>query len=199
MPTATEKIETRELKPDAWDDIERLFGRNGACGGCWCMYWRVPRGEKWEAVRGAKNRARFRKLVTTGCAHGVLAYIDGEPVGWCSFDRKPDYDRLARSPSLRTPDAADVWSIPCFFIKAGFRGRGVATALLAAAVRALEKRGARIVEGYPVKPSRGGGMIPAAFAWTGTRSLFARAGFAPVGSRSGGKQRVRLLLRAAGR
>jgi GNAT superfamily N-acetyltransferase len=83
-----------------------------------------------------------------------------------------------------------VWSIGCFFVKAGWRGRGVATALLTAALRALRRQGARIVEAYPVKGSR----IPAAFAWTGTLPMFLKAGFEVVQPRRAGKQRVRKLL-----
>lgn len=181
-------IETKELTPRLWPELEKLFGSNGACGGCWCMFWRAPRGEKWDRVKGAVNRRRFKRLVETGRAHGVLAFVDGEPVGWCSFDRRQDFDKLDRSPSFSCSDAGDVWSIPCFFVKSGHRGRGVATALLAAALKALQRRGAKIVEGYPVK----GNALPAAFAWTGTLPLF--RGFKAVGRRDGGKQRVRRTL-----
>lgn len=187
-------IEVRELTPALWPDLERLFGPRGAVGGCWCMWWRQPLGEKWADLKGAENRRRFRALVRDGKALGVLAYVDGQPVGWASFNSRRDFVKLDRSPSLACDDADHVWSVPCFFIKAGFRGRGVARALLDAAVVAMRRRGARLVEGYPVRPPAEGNKIPAAFAFTGTRSLFRRAGFTVVGNRDGGKQRVRLEL-----
>ncbi len=190
------KINVRELKPSMWRDVERLFGERGAVGGCWCMWWRQPRGEQWNKVKGAENRRRFRRLVTTGRAHGALAYVKQEPVGWISFDRRTDFDKLDRAPSFVCSDAERVWSLPCFYIKAGFRGQGVATALLKFAVEALHKRHAAIVEAYAVKPRRKGTKIPAAFAWTGTTSMFAAAGFRAVGRRDGGKQRMRLAARA---
>ena len=56
------KIETKELTPKLWPDFERLFGANGACGGCWCMSWRIEKGEKWEEVKGAC--AKKRSFVT---------------------------------------------------------------------------------------------------------------------------------------
>lgn len=158
------------------------------------MYWRQRKGEKWDAVKGQENRGRFEALVCSGHAHGALAYVEGEPVGWVSFDRRTDFDKLDRAPSFRCVDADVVWSIPCFFIKAGFRGKGVASALLAFAVACLKKRGATIIEGYPVKPAKDGAPSPAAFAWTGTRALFAKHGFKLVGNRDGGKQRVRLAI-----
>ena len=183
----------RELEPALWPALERLFGPNGACGGCWCMWWRIEPGERYEDVKGAPARRRFKRLVTTGRAHGVLAFAGDEPVGWCAFDRRVELSRLDRSPSLRVDDAEQVWSLPCFFIKAGWRGRGVATALLAAAERALGARGAAIAEAYPVKPSSSG-KIPGPWAYTGVPGMFTSAGFACVAPRPRGKQRYRKVL-----
>lgn len=188
------KIETRELTKDTWAAVEEMFGAKGACGGCWCMNWRIEKGEKWEQVKGDRAKQRFKDLVTRGAVQGVLAYRDGEPAGWCTFGPRPSFSRLDRAPSLRCDDAGEVWSIPCFFIRAGHRGQGVATALLAHALEAMKKKGARIAEGYPVKPPTDGKPIPAAFAWTGTRPLFEKAGFTLAGNEHGGKQRVRRNL-----
>jgi len=186
------KITVHELKPSRWPDLERLFGERGAVGGCWCMWWRQPKGEQWSKVKGAENRRRFRRLVIGGKAHGALAYVNREPVGWMSFDRRTDFDKLNRAPSFACSDADQVWSLPCFYIKPNHRGRGVATTLLKFTVNALAKRQAAIVEAYPVKPRRKGARIPAVFAWTGTPSMFSAARFRAVGRRDGGKQRMRL-------
>ena len=177
-----------------WPEIERLFGLRGACGGCWCMFWRAEKGEKWDDMKGEMNKERFRKLIRSGQAHGILAFADGEPIGWCSFDRRTDYARLDRSPSLACADADRVWSIPCFFIQRGYRRQGVAGLLLKRAIAALKKRRAKIVEGYPVRPSPDGKPTAAAFTYTGTRPMFLEAGFKVVGNRDGGKQRVRKAL-----
>lgn len=188
------KIETRELEPALWPALEQLFGANGACGGCWCMSWRRQPGDNWEQNKGAVNKARLKELVTTGKAHGILAFSGEKPVGWCSFDRRVEYARLNRAPSLQCADAERVWSIPCFFVHKDFRGQGVGTALLLHALKAIRSLGGEIAEGYPVKPDRQGKKIPAAFAWTGTRSLFLSQGFVIVGNPDGGKQRVRKQL-----
>ena len=188
-------IETRELTPALWPDLEALFGANGACGGCWCMHWRQERGEDWAALKGAANRRRFRALVAAGRAHGVLAYVDGVAVGWAAFDRRRELVKLDRAPSLACEDSDKVWSLPCFFVRAGYRKRGVAGALLAAAVKAVRRRRGTILEGYPVRPAKSGQPLPAAFAWTGTIPMFTTAGFAAVGPRDRGKQRMRLVRR----
>ena len=187
-------VETKDLTPALWPDLERLFGANGACGGCWCMMWRTKRGERWEDIKGAEAKRRMRALVRKDAAHGVLAYVDGEPVGWCAYGRRVEYAKLDRAPSLACTDAERVWSLPCFFIRRGWRGKGFATTLLGAALELLRGRGAEIAEGYPVKPARDGTPTPAAFAWTGTRRLFDACGFAVVGNPDGGKQRVRKRL-----
>lgn len=184
-------VETRDLHPALWPDVETLFGANGACGGCWCMHWRQERGESWDDLKGDAARDRFRALVSSGAAHGALAYDGATPIGWCSFDVKADYAKLARSPTLATDDAADVWAIPCFFVRAGHRGRGVGSALLAHALRAIRARGGRVVEAYPVRADV---AVAPAFAWTGTLPMFLAAGFHVVDDRGRGKVRVRLDL-----
>lgn len=159
------------------------------------MWWRLEKGASWDDLKGAPAKARLRRLVTSGKAHGAIAYDGGEPVGWISYERRQDLPRLDRAPSLACDDAEHVWSIPCFFIKAPYRGRGVATALLRHALRALRTHGALIAEGYPVRPRNSRMQIPPLFAFTGTVSMFEKAGFTAVGTKKTGKQRVRRRLR----
>lgn len=185
------KITVKELQPKLWKDLEAVFGAKGACGGCWCMFWRQEIGDKWEDRKGAENKSRFKRLVETRKAHGALAYVNGEPVGWVSFEKRTDLAKLNRAPSFKCDDADKVWSIPCFYIKAGFRQKGVAKSLLDFAVAAAKRKGASIIEGYPVKVPKTGKAIPAAFAWTGTQPMFEKAGFKTIGKRDGGKQRMR--------
>ena len=92
------------------------------------MYWRQARGEDWSEVKGATNKRRFRVLVQAGRAHGVLAYVDGKPVGIVVFDspksfRHPTtwharaYGLLAANPFAAREFAKDdnkdgSWTIP---------------------------------------------------------------------------------------
>jgi GNAT superfamily N-acetyltransferase len=188
-------VTTRALAPALWPAVEALFGANGACAGCWCMYWRLARGERMEAVKGAEAKRRFRALVEAGEAQGLLAFAGDAPVGWLAFGPRRSFAALDRAPSLACDDADEVWSLPCFFIRRDWRGRGVATALLRDALPVMAAHGARIAEGYPAKPAPGGATrMPAAFAWTGTLPLFLKAGFNVVAERERGKQRVRRAL-----
>jgi GNAT superfamily N-acetyltransferase len=160
------------------------------------MFWRLPAHERYEDVKGPRAKARFKALVKRGKIHGILAFCEEQPVGWCAFERRIELPRLDRSPSLKIADADRVWSLPCFFVKAPWRGRGVAVQMLAAAERALRARGAEIAEAYPVKL---GQRLPAAFAYTGVTSMFDACGFAVAEARPKGKQRYRKVLQTARR
>jgi len=177
----TEAIEIHPLTPERWSDLVALFGERGACGGCWCMWWRLPRSE-FDARKGASNRAAFRRIVAGGREPGLLAYRGGRPVGWCAVEPRDRYPALARSRVLAPVDDRPVWSITCLFIERSHRRRGVSVALLRAAVEHAMARGASVVEGYPVVPKTG--RMPDAFAWTGTLAAFERAGFREVARRS---------------
>ena len=187
-------VTTRELTAKDWPIVEKLFGGNGACGGCWCQSWRIAKGEKWETVKGEEAKGRLKREIEEGQASGVLAFSGDVPIGWCSFGPRPDYAKLDRSPSLACDDADEVWSVPCFFVVRGYRGQGVSRAMLQTALQAMTKRGVCIAESYPAKPPKDGKPLPAAFAWTGPRALFDGAGFGVAGNESGGKQRMRKSL-----
>lgn len=185
-------IRVRPATPARWDDLARLFGARGACAGCWCMWWRRAPAE-WRRGRGAGNRAALRRLVASGDPPGLLAYEAGEPVGWIALAPREAYPRLARSRTLRPIDAMPVWSVTCFFVGREHRRRGVTVALLEAAAAYAERRGARMLEGYPVEPRAG--SWPDAFAWTGIAAAFRKAGFREVARPSATRPIMRRALR----
>ena len=167
-------VSIHPLTPDRWDDFTRLFGARGACGGCWCMHWRLSRAA-YERGKGARNRAAMRQLVISGPPPGVLAYLGEEPVGWCAVAPRETYVRLERARALRRIDTAPVWSIVCLFVAARSRRQGISVALIEGAARFAAGQGATLVEGYPVDAA--GRELPAVFAWTGTAAAFRAAGF----------------------
>jgi GNAT superfamily N-acetyltransferase len=170
-------IVVRALTPARWADFEELFGARGACGGCWCMLWRLPR-RTFDAQKGDGNRAAMRELVRAGHEPGLLAYRGRTAVGWVSVAPRLEFPALERSRLFRRFDAVPVWSITCLFVHAQHRRSGVSAALLRAAVAHARRRGGEAVEGYPQEP-RGGAMVDV-FAWTGIASAFRAAGFTEV-------------------
>jgi GNAT superfamily N-acetyltransferase len=189
------QLQVRELTPALWPSVEKLFGKNGACGGCWCMFWRLKAQEPYAQLKGPALKRRFKARVARGEILGAVAFVDSEPVGWVTYGPRMTFPRLQRSPTLACDDAAQVWSVPCFFVKAGFRNKGVASALLAHAVEGMRMRGAPLAEGYPVKPARDGSPLPAAFSYTGTVAMFEKAGFGLAADSVHSKIRMRRLLR----
>lgn len=175
-------IDVLPLSSDRWDDLEALFGERGACGGCWCMWWRLPRAA-WTAGKGDPNRRAFRDRVEAGSPPGLLAYRAGEPIGWCAVTPRDELSVIARSRTLKPIDDRPAWCVSCLFVRRDVRGGGVALRLLEAAAGFARRRGARILEGYPVDPLESKRM-PDAFVWTGTADLFRRAGFVEVARRS---------------
>ena len=126
------KLAVRPLTPDLWPQLEELFGPVGACNGCWCMYWRI--GSAYTQRPRDENKAAFRKIVTKGPAPGLLAFADGVAVGWAQVTPRAALPGLDRGRFTRAVDDAPVWSVSCFYIRKGWRGKGVMTALIDAAV-----------------------------------------------------------------
>jgi hypothetical protein len=108
------KLQFHALTPSRWRDLERLFGVRGACGGCWCMWWRMKRAE-FTQRKGEKNKEAFKKIVASGEVPGIIAYVGDEPVGWCALAPRERYPLLENSRVLARVDAEPVWSITCFF------------------------------------------------------------------------------------
>lgn len=181
------------LTPQRWDDFARLFGPRGACGGCWCMWWRLS-AKEFGRGKGAGNRRAMKRIVEGGTVPGILAYRGSEPVGWCSIAPRGDFPRLERSKVMAPFDERPVWSLVCLFVARRQRRRGVSDALVKAAVRYARRRGGRIVEACPV--DTGGRRIADAFAFHGLTETFTKAGFVEVARRSPSRP---LMRRYAGR
>jgi GNAT superfamily N-acetyltransferase len=158
-------------------------------GGCWCMAYRDSRVSLAEAPDYMRNE----------CGHepgpGVLAYVDGEPAGWCSIAPRSTYRRLMNSRTIPFVDDRDAWSAVCFVVRPAYRGQGLMHVLLEGAVEHARAHGATVVEGYPVD-SDGGGRVDIISGYVGTTAMFEHAGFtrtAPTSAHSGG--RVRWIMR----
>lgn len=174
-------LEFHPLTTERWKDLEALFGKRGACGGCWCMWWRLKRSQ-FEKQKGQENKKTFKKIVDSGEIPGLLAFTNGQPIAWCSVAPRETYPVLERSRILKRIDNKAVWSVVCFFVAKPFRHKGVTLKLLKAAVKYAKECNAKIVEGYPVEPKKT--SMPDVFAFTGLAATFHKAGFVEVLRRS---------------
>ncbi len=180
-PARVKDLQFRPLSPKRWKDLENLFGERGACGGCWCMWWRLKRSQ-FERQKGAQNKRALKRIVDSGEFPGILAYFKSEPIAWCSVAPRETYAALKRSRILKPVDDEPVWSIVCFFVARNFRHKGITVKLLKAVIEYVREQGGKIVEGYPTEPKKD--QTPDVFAWTGLASAFRQAGFKEILRRS---------------
>jgi ribosomal protein S18 acetylase RimI-like enzyme len=186
----TTEFSFKPLKRNLWTDFEELFGPNGACAGCWCMFWKL-RGKAFDEARGYETRQMHKSIVDTGVPTGLLAYLHGEVVGWIAVEPREAYPRLVHSRLLKPVDDQPVWSVTCFFVAKKDRRQGIAVELLRAAVEHVKKQGGKIVEGYPVDVQKD---LPAVSVYTGTASAFRQAGFKEVARRAPARPIFRFFI-----
>jgi GNAT superfamily N-acetyltransferase len=161
---------------DRYDDVTEILPTRGGWG-CTCQYFRLSSGD-YNRSTEEDRLAALRSQMAATPAPGMLAYDDGEPVGWCGFAPRTDYERLMRSRTIPVIDDVPVWSVVCFVVKAGHRRRGVTKALLAAVVDYARDHGAPALEAYPIDP--GDQRVSTAFLYVGTVRTFEEAGFERV-------------------
>ena len=175
-------LDIQPLTPDRLPDLAGLFEQGGDPRWCWCAYFRV-RGISFSGGSKTRHRGILERAavdgVREGRAPGLVAYADGEAVGWVSVGPREDFERLAYSKVLAPIDDTPVWSIVCFVVGRRSRGQGVANALLAAAIDYARDHGATMLEAYPVE-LEAGERIGAGEVYKGTLSMFERAGFKVV-------------------
>ncbi len=156
---ATPEVTVVPANEASWEDLQAVLGRRGDPSRCQCQRYKMQPRESWASV-GAEELA-FRLRTQTECGQpesgttsGLVAYLDGEPVGWCAVEPRTAYPRLLRSTRVpwagRAEDKTDdgVWAVTCFVTRTGFRRRGICRALVGAAVDFARQRGARVLEVY---------------------------------------------------
>jgi GNAT superfamily N-acetyltransferase len=174
----------------SWEDLQAVFGARGPSAQCWCQRYKMQPGESWRSC-GPEELA-FRLRAQTDCGHpgsgatsGLVAYLGGEPAGWCAVEPRTAFPRLLLKTRVpwdgRDEDRADdsVWAVTCVLARAGYRRRGVSRALVRAAVEHARAGGVRALEGYPMREGSADAALLVELQ-VGTRQVFADAGFREV-------------------
>ena len=172
----------------SWDDLQAVFGTRGDAARCQCQRYKLWPKESWASVGSEELGHRLRAQTDcgqpdAGATTGLVAYLDGEPVGWCAVEPRSAYHGLVRNTRVpwegRDEDKADdsVWAVTCFVTRVGFRRRGVSRALARAAVDFARTRGARALEAYPMTTTN----AILGELHVGTVGVFAAAGLIEVG------------------
>lgn len=172
-----------EVRPaQVFDDVATLLGPKKSPDGnvCWCLSHRVDSRTNKELV-GRRRGEYVGELVRAEVPPGVLAYDDGEVVGWAGVAPRAGLP-VARSTKIPTIDDRPVWSIFCVRVRPGHRGRGITRHLVEGAVALARDHGAPAVEAVPV--DNRGERVDLTMAFVGTRGLFESCGFEVVAQTS---------------
>ena len=184
----------KPLTPDLWPAFEDLFGKQGACYGCWCTHFRLPPAVRRENDK-QRNKDHIRARIEAGPAPGLLAFDGEKAVGWMQIGPRadvPEWNNAGRvSAPLEPGHGADqgVWAISCFFIRNAARGRGLSHRMVAAGIAFARQNGARLLEACPIDQSKDSRSIG---LFVGSTRVFEKAGFARVAERKAGRPLVRL-------
>lgn len=169
-PEAPPAMEFRSVTPDRWPDLAALFEARGGPKHCWCMVWRPwPTGVERSP---ATKRAELERTVLGDTPVGILAYVEGEPVAWCSVAPRETYRNMGGD---EYPAGTNVWAVVCFFARRTQRGQGITARLLDAACAEAAAAGADVIEGYPVDPDS------PSYQFMGRLPTFLAAGFEETG------------------
>jgi len=188
------KLTVLAATPERWPDVQAIFRSKGCsvARGCWCMFYRRSGTALGGVSRAKANRAALKALVDAGRTPGLIAYRGKAPVGWVSLAPREELAKLERSPVMKPVDDKPVWSIVCFVVPSEYRGQGVARALLQGAIAYAGKKGATLIEAYPVDKadrSKDDAM------WFGAKSMYDHAGFKEVARRKPTRPVVRLEVK----
>jgi GNAT superfamily N-acetyltransferase len=194
-PPETDIYEAMTFAPltrENWGSFVRLFGEKGACGNCWCMYFRLPKQEFTEGKLNDGNKESMKALVWAGKPTGIIGSCDGEPIAWCAFAPREDHRKLENSRVHKRIDNEPVWSLSCFFVDKRYRRMGVSVAMLKGVIAIARQQHIKIIEAYPTIPTKT--PLPDSFAWIGLYRSFEKAGFKIVDNTSKNRPMVRYYL-----
>jgi GNAT superfamily N-acetyltransferase len=156
-----------------FDDVRTMVGpKRPDASVCWCLSYRLSSKEN-RALIGPARGEKVKELIERGPL-GVLAYDEGEVVGWAAVAPRAETS-FAISRKIPHVDDLDVWSVWCIRVRPGHRGKGISHLLLEGAVEFAKEGGAPAIEGYPV--DNRGEKVDLTMAYVGTRRTFEKAGF----------------------
>ncbi len=189
-------VEIRPATPDLWPAFEDLFGKQGACYGCWCTYFRLPPKARREQ-NAPRNKDMIRTRIEAGPPPGLLALESGQAAGWMQVGPRadvPEWNNRGRgSAPLESGEDLDraVWAISCFFIRRSARGQGLTHHLVGAGLQFARANGARLVDACPMDRSRDRQSVG---LFVGSTRVFEKAGFVRMAERRPGRPLMRRVL-----
>ena len=182
MDTKVPFLIFRAVTKDSWRDFETLLESRGGPKSCWCMIWRVT-AEESKHTDGKSRKAFMHQRVSQGTPVGILGYLYGQPVAWCSIAPKKGYRNLTDKHPTETEN---VWSLVCYYVKREHRSKGFFKQMTKAAISYAQENGAVAIEAYPVEPNS------PSYRFMGFVQTFEEIGFKEIG-RAGSRRHIMTL------
>ncbi|MEZ5781761.1 MAG: GNAT family N-acetyltransferase [Rhizobiaceae bacterium] len=185
------------LTPDLWPAFEDLFGKQGACFGCWCTYFRMAPKER-QANSGDQKKQFMRQRIENGPPPGLLVLDGAQAIGWMQIGPRsdvPQWNNARRGSAPLDPAEAtnpDVWAISCFFVRSKARGRGLTHRLVAAGIEHARNNDARTLDACPMVSSKDKTSLG---LFVGSKRVFDKAGFSIVAEKIPNRPLMRIELR----
>jgi GNAT superfamily N-acetyltransferase len=191
-PVFSNQLTFEPLTKNNWSKFLELFGDKGACGNCWCMYYRLKKSDFLEGKVNNGNKTAIKSIVWKNKPTGLLGFYQGQAIAWCAFAPREDFIKLENSRVHKRIDDKPVWSVPCFFIHKDFRRHGISVELLKGVAKYAKENEIKIIEAYPIIPTKE--KLPDSFAWIGLYKSFERAGFEIANTTSKNRPMVRYYI-----
>lgn len=184
------------LTPDLWPAFEDLFGRQGACYGCWCTHFRLPPAVRRQNDRES-NRDHIKARIAAGPPPGILLMDGAKADGWMQIGPRADIPEWNNKGRVSAPlgegeeREVDIWAISCFFLRSSARRKGLSHVLVAGGIDFARQNGARLLEACPITRSNDKRSIG---LFVGSTRVFEKAGFQAVAERKAGRPLMRFTL-----
>ncbi len=175
-------MDIKNLDLTTWSDFVSLMQSDKQCSECWCLNHRKPEG----CATGDAAKEEMKVLTTQHAAHGLLAYLGDVCIGWIAVDPIPELV----GHDMRSTGKTGEWSIHCMFIRDRFRGKGISSQLIQAAVAYAKSNGASLISAFPIPHSNRERFPVGEAEFSGRFSTFQKLGFEPDGPSSDFYQRM---------
>ena len=168
----------KKLTPEMSDDFLYYFDNDAFSdheewSACYCLQSHLSKEEDAECILKEERRRKAEELVRQGVMTGYLVYDGGRVVGWCNAGDKSGYGPVCEDEDFFTDrvEKGKIKVLYCMDIAPGYRGRGIAKAVMERVLADAKEEGYSYVEGYPFSDTKRG------YQYRGPVRLYEKYGF----------------------
>ena len=168
----------RKLTPELEDDFLYYFDNDAFSdheewSACYCLQSHLSKEEDETCILKEERRQKAKELVREGIMTGYLVYDDDKIVGWCNAGDKSHYGPVCADKEFLTDkiEKGTIKVLYCMDIAPGYRGKGIANAVVERFLTDAKVEGYLYAEGYPFSDTKRD------YQYRGPVSLYEKYGF----------------------